>query len=140
MSDVEEYSLHANNEYCGPEHGSRPSYEESDQQEVNSTQSIMSLLLRETDHETEIHIKEVWSTDFEYKAGIVSKKEYSDIFSEELEWDDHHQKWDTERTSGTDMWEIDLSSVFDVALLFLDRGVDVTIDDEVREAYMRECV
>lgn len=133
MSDVEEYSLHASKEYSGPEHGSQSDYRSQEQ-------AIMSILLRETDHNAEIHVKQLFDTDFGKKVGVVSKKEYADIFSEELEWNQHHQKWDTERVGGTDMWEVDLSSLFDVAALFIARGVDVTVCDEAMQAYREECL
>lgn len=139
MGDTDEYSLHESKEYRGPEHGSQPNYA-NQHNTTAKQQSTMSILLRETDHNADIHIKEVWETDFDKKVGVVSKKEYADIFSEELDWNEHHQKWDTERTGGTDMWEIDLSSVMYVAVLFADRGVDITIDDEVFNAYTRECM
>ncbi len=98
----------------------------------------MSVIVRETDHECDIHIQNVWETDFGKKVGVVSKKEYADIFSDQLDWDHHHQKWSSERTENTDMWEVDLDSVFAVVSLLAARDVDVTITDEVLTAYRQQ--
>jgi hypothetical protein len=129
MSNTREYDLSNSGSYSGPKPDESPVEE-----------SRMSVLIRETNHEADVHIQNVWETDFGLKVGVVSKKKYAEIFSDELEWEDHHQKWDTKRTSGTDMWEVDLDSVFDVAMLFSARQADVTISPEVADAYVENVV
>ena len=97
------------------------------------------IILRPTSHEEDVHFTNVWETKWdEKKVGVQSKRELSYIFSDELEWERHHQKWTSDRVKNTDMWEIDLSSVFFVACVFLQEGHTVTIDDEVWAAFLAE--
>lgn len=96
-------------------------------------------ILRPTSHDGSVHFKQVWESDWdERKVGVQSKRKFSYVFSEELEWEEHHQRWGSERVEDTDMWEIDLSSVFYVACVFLEEGETVTISDEVWKAYLKE--
>jgi len=103
-----------------------------------NSDAVMPIIVRSTEHQSDVHIAEVWETRFEMKMGVQSKKEYKEIFTDELSWEDHHPKWSSERVSGTQMWEVDLSALFDVILLFSERDVDVTVADEVLESYRNE--
>lgn len=95
------------------------------------------IILRPTSHQEDVHFKKVWESKWnEKKVGVKSSREFSYIFSDELEWEDHHQRWTSERVEDTDMWEIDLSSVWFVACFFLQEGCSVTIDDSVWAEYM----
>lgn len=97
------------------------------------------IILRPTSHEEDVHFVEVWETKWdEKKVGVRSKRELSYIFSDELEWERHHQKWKSDRVKNTDMWEVDLSSVFYLACFFLQEGHTVTIDDKVWSAFLAE--
>jgi hypothetical protein len=110
--------------------------------EIDSSESqvsegeVMTAIIRQTRSEAEVHFQNVWQTNWGTKVGVKSKPEYSDIFSEELEWDVAHQKWNTDRVQDTEMWEIDASAVFYVASVFSIRDIDLTIDDEVHTAYI----
>lgn len=105
----------------------------NDRQPTNDTP--MTAIIRTSDYEGDVHVAELFETDFGRKVGIISKPEYSDVFNE-LDWDTAHHKWDTERTKGTDMWEVDLDALLYVTFHFLKHDVDVTVDDDIREAYL----
>lgn len=106
----------------------------------NDTESIpeksMTSLLRQTGAQADVHFQNVWQTKWETKVGVSSKKEYADVFSEELDWDISHHKWNSDRVQDTDMWEIDAEALFYVVTVFSMKGIDVTISDEVRDAYL----
>ena len=101
-------------------------------------QDASGIILRPTSHEADVHFCNVWSTDWEKKIGVKSKREYSYIFSDELEWERSHHRWESDRVEDTDMWEIDLDSVFYVACVCLQEGLTVTIDDDVWAGYMSQ--
>jgi len=99
-----------------------------------------ALILRKTSHTADVHFKNVWVSDFgEKKVGVVSSPEFSDIFSDVLNWDDTHHRWNSDRVKDTEMWEVDLQAVFLVASVFIDmEDVDVTIDEEVWREFADE--
>lgn len=100
---------------------------------------VDALIIRETNHESDVHFCNVWDTEWdEKKVGVKSQKKYADIFSEKLDWERSHHRWGSERVEDTDMWEIDLDSVFYVACAFVDDGADVTIDQEVWMAFIND--
>lgn len=98
--------------------------------------SNMTTIVRKTSSQADVHFQNVWQTKWETKVGVLSKPEFSDMFSEEIEWEIAHQKWNTDRVKDTDMWELDASAVYYVVSKFADDGVDVTVSDEVHEAYL----
>lgn len=110
--------------------------EEEIEEEVPSPELTMTAIMRETDHKGELHFQNVWQTDFGPKVGVESKPEYSEVFNE-LDWEKAHHKWNSDRVSDTNMWEVDLDAVMYVSFYFVRNQIDVTIDDEVREKYLR---
>lgn len=96
----------------------------------------MTAILRTSDYEGDVHVDQIWDTNFGPKVGIQSEPEYAEVFNN-LDWEKAHHKWNSERVTDTEMWEVDLDALMYVCFFFLNEGVDVTIDDGIREAYMR---
>ena len=91
-----------------------------------------SLLLRLTGHNADVHFTNVWINDYnEKKVAVKSRREYSYIFSDELEWEKSHHRWNSKRVEDTKMWEIDLKALFYVACVFINENAEVTIDEQV---------
>lgn len=101
----------------------------------DSLDEVAMTIIRNSDHEADIHFKIVWDTKFGPKVGVTSTKEHADVF-EELDWDEAHHKWSSERTKGTEMWEVDLDSLMYVAFYFVRNDYDVTFEDQVRKNYL----
>ena len=100
---------------------------------------VSGILIRGTDFEGDVRFCNVWDSDWdEKKVGVQSEKKYAHIFQDKLDWDRSHHRWNSERVQDTEMWEIDLGSVFYVACAFVDEGVDITIDDEVWRAFVND--
>lgn len=105
----------------------------------DAVDKMTGLVVRPTGHEAGVHIKDVWESEYgELKVGVKSKREYAEIFSEKLDWDRSHHRWNSERVEDTDMWEIDLDALFYVICAFVDENADVTVDDEVWRAFVNE--
>lgn len=100
------------------------------------SEGIMTIVLRNSNYAADVHVAELWRTQFGLKVGIKSKPEYSDVFNE-LDWEKAHHKWSTERTEDTDMWEVDFDALLYVLFYFLKNDIDVTIEEEIREEYLR---
>lgn len=103
----------------------------------NEEENHMTSITRETGSEAEVHITNVWESKWGVKVGVRSKKEYSYVFSDELNWNFSHHKWNTPRVEDTDLWEIDLDALWYVVSVFVSEDIDVTVDDEVRERYVK---
>lgn len=104
-------------------------------EEECSFKEPMTAIIRSSDYEGDVHVDTLWETKFGPKVGIKSQPEYADVFNE-LDWERAHHKWASERTENTEMWEVDLDALMYVCFFFLDEGVDVTIDDGIRESYL----
>lgn len=103
--------------------------------EEQSLDEVAMTIIRNSDHEADVHFKKVWDTKFGPKVGITSTKEHADVF-DELDWNKAHHKWGSERVEDTNMWEADLDSLMYVAFHFVRQGYDVTVDDQVRKNYL----
>lgn len=101
-----------------------------------SPEEAMTAILRTSDYEGDVHVDTLWETNFGPKVGIKSQPEYAEVFNE-LDWEKAHHKWNSERVTDTEMWEVDLDALMYVCFFFLNEGVDVTIDDDIREQYIR---
>lgn len=96
----------------------------------------MNVILRTSEHDSDVHFSEIWETKWGKKVGVSSPKEASDVFSEQLDWDTSHHKWKSPRVSDTKKWEVDLEATFYVALVMLNEGYKVSVDDEVLTEYL----
>lgn len=105
--------------------------------DVDFEDRVMTAIIRDTDLEGDVHFQKVWESDFGPKVGVKSQPEFSEVF-DQLDWEKSHHKWNSDRVTGTDMWEVDLDSIMYVAFYFVREDIDVTIDDEVREKYLRQ--
>lgn len=103
-----------------------------------SVENQDKILLRRTGHKADVCFVKVWENEWEKKVGVLSKREYADVFSDELDWDKSHHRWNSDEVKDTDMWEVDLSALFYVASAFIDRDLDVTIAAEVFKEYYDE--
>lgn len=123
-----------------PSNEERPDVEdpvsESEIEACPNTDS-MTAVIRSSDYEGDVHIKTLWQTQFGPKVGIKSDPEYADVFNR-LDWEIAHHKWNSQRTKGTEMWEVDLDALMYVCFFFVEQGVDVTIEDDIREKYIDE--
>lgn len=96
----------------------------------------MAELIRHTEHKAEMHVKEIWATKYGYKVGMTSTKDNAHVF-EDIDWSVAHHKWNSDRVEDTDMWEFDLEALFYVTSVFFDKGIDVTIEDEIVKYYLK---
>lgn len=96
----------------------------------------MNVILRTSEHESDVHFSEVWDTKWGMKVGVDSPKEASDVFSEKLDWDTSHHKWKSPRVKDTKKWEVDLEALFYVAVVMLNQGYKVSVDDDALTEYL----